>query len=116
MTQKLETSMLEDSTALNSHNVPRLLAKTSGTSLDLAGKDYVTFNYASPATIQTFSNVSPGKVYPFVNVNNQNITIDRTAAYLADPTSITLGQYDVVMMVGYTATTLMQCGPVSANA
>lgn len=94
---------------------PRVLAKTSGTSLDLANVEVVTFDYASPATISTFSNAVVNKTYQFRNIGSSAVTIDRTNAHLNGSANQVLAPSDVMLVVGRTTTAIIQVAPKSDN-
>lgn len=94
---------------------PRVLAKTSGTSIDLANVEVVTFNYGSPATISTFSNAVPNKVYTFRNIGSSAITINRTSAYLNGSVNVVLDNTDVVQLMAHNGTSMWQVAPKSDN-
>lgn len=102
-------------TAGTSYPSPRVLAKTSGTSVDLSNVEVVTFNYAAPATITAFSNAVTGKVYTFMNIGVSAITIDRTSAYLNGSANQVLDNHDVVQLVAYNSATMWQVAPKSDN-
>lgn len=98
-----------------SYPVPRVLAKTSGTSIDLADVEVVTFNYASPASITSFSNVVVNKVYTLRNLAANAITITRDSAYLHDSANVVLDAQDVVQLIGVSSTILWQVAPKANN-
>lgn len=99
----------------NAGGTVSVLSKTSGTSIDLAGVDVVHFAYGAPATISTYTNVTPGKLYAFVNHGGSAITIDRTGAYMDGSTNAVLDTEDVALMIGRSATTLRQAAGETNN-
>ncbi len=88
---------------------------TSGTTVDLGDVDNVYFNYASAATVTTWTNVIPGRLYAFYFANG-NVTIDRTNSYLNGGSNITTSAEDVVLLFGLAGNKLAQAAPISANS
>lgn len=107
---------VDDAIAGVGYPAPRVLTKTSGTSLDLANVEVVNFNYGSSATISTFSNVVVDKIYLLRNVSaSAVITVDRSNAYLNGAANQALDPKDVMLIVGRTATFIEQAAPRSDN-
>lgn len=102
-------------TAGASYPDPRTLNKSSGTSIDFANVEAVQLNYASSATISSFTNAVVNKVYAIRNTGTASVTIDRSNAHLNGSANIVLDTNDVVLVIGRTSTFIQQAAPKSDN-
>ena len=74
----------------------------------------LVFNLAGIQTITDFTNAKLGQQLTIINTTANNLTIDRTNAYLSGGVSSVLGQYDSLRIVYYTRWYAL--GAVSANS
>ena len=88
---------------------------TTGVVAPLAGVDVIYFNHSTPTTIESFSGVVVGKLYLF-QFSNGNTTINRTNAVLDGGTNKTGSTGDVMLMVGFSSTSMRQAAPISVNS
>ena len=88
---------------------------TTGVVAPLAGVDVIYFNHSTPTTIESFSGVVVGKLYLF-QFSNGNTTINRTNAVLDGGTNKTGSAGDVMLMVGFSSTSMRQAAPISVNS
>lgn len=87
----------------------RSITHTTGSTIALGDVDSVYFNYSAPTTITTFTDVIPGKIYVFRNAGSNQITINRTNAYLDGGVNLVLpNQYDVAVMLGIDSNDIIQ--------
>ena len=97
------------------NNGRTLVLSGTETSINLNNVDVVVFQQSAPSTISAFTGVVEYKKYTFYFVNG-NTTIDRNNAFLNGGVNITGTQYDVVEMLGISATKLAQVAPISVNS
>lgn len=95
--------------------ISRQKTVSSGTTVDVGDVDFIKFDYASPATVATWTNVIPGKTYTFY-FTNSNVTIDRSNSYLDGGVNLTTTQYDAVLMLGLPSNKMAQAAKLSANS
>lgn len=95
---------------------PRILAVAAPTtSLNLGGVDVIYYSASSPSVISSFSNVIAAKQYLFINMGSGTLTIDRSAAYLPNSATISLGVNGTFLACGRTATQIMGAAPAAIN-
>ena len=103
---------------ITNNNTPELRYITSSAATyDVSnGGSHMTlvFDLAGIQTITNFTNAKLGQQLTIINTTANNLTIDRTNAYLSGGVSSVLGQYDSLRIVYYTRWYAL--GAVSANS
>lgn len=112
------TSISVSPQLITNNNTPELRYITSpaGTYDVSNGGSHMTlvFDLAAPQTITNFTNAKYGQQLTIINTTANNLTIDRTNAYLSGGVNSVLGQYDSLRIVYYT--NWYALGAVSANS